>query len=65
MNETGQKIKQLRLSRNWTLQDLANAIGCRHRQTVHYWESGKNNPSSQTISKLSKAFGVSQSYFFD
>lgn len=65
MVNIGQKIKKLRTDRGWTLQETATAMGLKHRQTVHYWESDKDSPNTKSIAKLAKVFNVSPAYFFE
>ena len=50
----GEKIKELRKSKNMTLEDLSKKSGLAMASLTHY-ETGKNVPSLLSIKKLSEA----------
>lgn len=50
------RLRALRAERNWTQQDLAEAVGV-SRQTINAIESGKYDPSLPLAFKLAGAFG--------
>jgi len=53
------KLKQLRLKKNKSLQDVADSVGA---SKAHIWdlETGKSkNPSIELLKKLAECFGVS------
>ncbi len=55
----GEKIKELRISKNESLQELADAIGI---SKAHLWELERNNsqnPSLETLMSLAQHFKVS------
>ena len=54
----GKFILELRTSKGWTQEDLANMIPIT-RQAVSRWEQGKSIPDSSTLVILSEIFGVS------
>lgn len=56
MNE---RIKQLRLSRGMTQQQLADALDIKSYTTITKWEKGENVPQGRDLIKLSKLFNVS------
>ena len=59
MNE---KIRQLRLARKMTLEDVGNIVGV-GKSTVRKWESGDiANMRRDKIAKLAVALGVSPAY---
>lgn len=59
---TGERIKQLRLSYNMTLEELGNKIGV-GKSTVRKWETGIiENLRRDKIEKLANVFGVSPNY---
>lgn len=64
MNSIGNKIKNLRLSKNETQKDLANAL-CITYQSISKWENGINTPSIDCLKQLSIHFGVDINYFLE
>lgn len=54
----GKYILELRTSKGWTQEDLANMIPIT-RQAVSRWEQGKSIPDSSTLVILSEIFDVS------
>lgn len=58
----GEQIKQLRLERNMTLEELGNKVGV-GKSTVRKWENGMiANMRRDKIAKLASALGVSPAY---
>ena len=55
------KIKQLRMERNLSQQEVSNAI-CVSQRTVSSWENGENEPKASYIVKLAKFYDVSADY---
>jgi transcriptional regulator with XRE-family HTH domain len=53
----GARVRQERVAREWTLDDLSNAAGVSRRMLVNV-EQGTVNPSVGTLLKLSDALGV-------
>ncbi len=53
----GDRVKHERLSRQWTLDDLAQAAGLSRRVVVNV-EQAATNPSLATLLRLSEALGV-------
>lgn len=63
--EVGKKIKQLRLSRNLTLEEAGNLVGV-GKSTFRKWEEGMiANMKRDKIQKLSEVFDVPPTYFLD
>ena len=58
------KLKELREKNAYSLQDLADKIGV-SKQSIHKFENGIVNASSETVLKLSEVFNVPYFYFFD
>jgi len=58
-----QKIKELREQRGYSLQQLADMVGV-SRQSIHKFENGLVNPSSETLLRLSQVFNVPYGFFF-
>ena len=55
------RIRDLREDRDLRQIDVAEAVGIDQRSLSNY-ETGKNNPDSETIIKLASFFGVSCDY---
>lgn len=54
----GGRIRELRLERGWTQEQLAERVGLKQKQISSY-ERGANVPSSHTLIRLAKAINVS------
>ena len=61
MNEFGDRLKELRESKNLTIRQLSKELGISH-VAVHRWESGKRYPSYEYLIMLAKFFNVSTDY---
>ncbi|QSO52080.1 helix-turn-helix transcriptional regulator [Alicyclobacillus curvatus] len=57
-------IKQLRLERSWSQQELAEVLGV-SRQTIHALEIGKYDPSLPLAFRIAKAFNKQIEDIFD
>ncbi|MGP0089729.1 MAG: helix-turn-helix domain-containing protein [Xanthobacteraceae bacterium] len=58
----GARLKELRIKKNKSLQDVANAVGV---SKAHIWEierGSSKNPTMDLLNKLADHFGVSVSY---
>ena len=70
MQFNGEKLKQLRLERNWTQYDVAEHLAAtgkfrgHTRQRVHQIETGAH-ASARTICALCEVFKVPPEHFFD
>lgn len=53
----GQKIKELRIKRGMSQEQLANAISI-SKSSISEWESCKRAPRMSTLRKIAKALGV-------
>lgn len=63
--DRGAKIKQLRLEKGWSLQDLGDRLGV-GKSTVRWWENGEiASLKAETLKAIADAFGVSPLEFFD
>lgn len=58
---TPERIKELRLSRHWSLQQLGDRCGVT-KQSVHAWETGKQRISLQSMETLCDVFNVQMDY---
>ena len=54
----GCNIRKFREDKSWSQKDLAERLSVA-RPTISNWESGKAEPSSSQLTRLSKEFGVS------
>ena len=59
------KLKELRASRDFSQEDLANLVGVR-RETIARLEKGQYNPSLKLAIDIAKVFGktVEEIFFF-
>jgi transcriptional regulator with XRE-family HTH domain len=58
----GARLKELRIKKNQSLQDVAEAVGA---SKAHIWEierGGSKNPTMELLNKLADHFAVSVSY---
>ena len=61
----GEKIHELRIKNNMTMDDLAHELGVQ-RSAINKYEKGiVVNLKRSTISSLCRVFGVAPSYFLD
>ena len=63
MKVFGERLKDLRHEKNLTQQQLANELSV-SGNTVHAWETNKQEPSMAMLLKLSSIFGVSLDFLF-
>lgn len=56
--EIGDKIKELRKEKKLTQKELASAIGVT-QGVIHFWETGRNKPSTYNLILLSRVLGRS------
>ena len=63
-NIIGVRIKELRIKKNMTQQDLADTIGNITATGVSYWEHGKAKPDTSAILKLSDFFDVTIDFLY-
>jgi len=61
----GAYIRQLRIARGMTQQELANKCGYGHRATISCVEKGKSNIAFDTLPALSQALGVAPQDLFE
>lgn len=61
VNSLGDKIKTLRLKRNFSQKDLAQKIGV-DVSMIGLYENGFRKPSLQTLIRIAYVFGVSTDY---
>lgn len=61
----GARLKELRVKKNRSLQEVADAVGA---SKAHIWEierGGSKNPSMELLKRLAEHFDVSVSYLVD
>lgn len=54
-------VKQLRLERGWSQQEVADRVGL-NKMTISQYENGKRKPSFEMIEALASAFHVDLNY---
>jgi transcriptional regulator with XRE-family HTH domain len=57
MSEIGKEVRRLRKERDWTQEQLAVYAGS-SQPTINQIESGARNPSTRTLEKIARAFGM-------
>lgn len=63
MEDVGKKIRELRIQQGYTLKDVADKTNLTS-SFLSQLERSKTSVTLQSLSKISKALGVPQSYFF-
>lgn len=58
MNEIGKRIAELRKEHGMSQEQLSEETGI-HRVLIGKYETGKNEPSAQSLKKMADALGVS------
>ncbi len=61
MNVFGRRLRNLRKSKNWLQEDLANRLGI-SRSAIAQWERGHREPDFNTALTLARMFEVSLDY---
>ncbi len=61
--EFSEKLKQLRLSKGYGVNQLAMKSGVSASQISRFEKGERKDPTFETVKKLSHALGVSTSYF--
>lgn len=54
----GERLRYLRMANRLTQREVADILKI-HRTTYAYYETGRSNPDLETLSALSRIFGVS------
>ena len=57
------RLKELRLEKGETLRSMGELLGINNAAYYHY-ETGKHQPTMETILKIAEHFGVSTDYLF-
>lgn len=63
-SDTGEKMKQLRIARNFSQQEIADLMGV-SRQYISRWESGERNINIDQLMQYAKIMQVTLDYFSD
>lgn len=64
MNDLGNKMKQIRIARGYTQDDIAEMMDVK-RTTISNWEKNVRMPSADKLIQFSKIVGVTLDYFSD
>ena len=56
-----ERLKELRLKKGLAQKEIAEVFGIK-QPNYQQWESGKRNPTSETLEKFADFFGVSMDY---
>ena len=60
-----QRLKQLRLARGWSLDDLSESLnGLVTKQALSKYEKGLSQPSIKVVTKIAELFGVKSANLF-
>ncbi|USS89985.1 helix-turn-helix domain-containing protein [Fructilactobacillus cliffordii] len=65
MSSLGNKLTNLRESKNWTKTYVANLIGFNSMQKYANYEYGTREPDNETLKKLANIYDVSTDYLLD
>lgn len=57
----GDKLKNLRISKNLSQDDLGEILGVR-KSSISNWENNKATPTYETLTKLAEYFNVTTDY---
>lgn len=58
VKETGIRIKSLRISNGYSVEDVAGYMGFTGPQAVYKWEWGRSLPTVDNLFALSRLYGV-------
>ena len=58
MRATGTRIKEIRSSQNFTVQEVSEYMGFENPQAVYKWQRGEALPTVDNLFALSKLFDV-------
>lgn len=59
--EFSQNVKNLRLEKGWSQQDLADRVGL-NKMTISQYENGKRKPSFEIVMALAHVFNSDMNY---
>jgi Zn-dependent peptidase ImmA (M78 family)/DNA-binding XRE family transcriptional regulator len=60
-----QRLKQLRLARGWSLDELSECLGgLVTKQALSKYEKGLSNPSLKVVAKIAETFGIKTAQLF-
>ena len=60
-----EKIKELRLLKGWSQQELAEKTGYKDKSSISLIEKGQTDITQTMLKKFAEVFGVEPTYFFD
>lgn len=61
----GEKIKELRIQKAWTQDELAKKMGYKSKAIISLIENNKTDVNQTNLKRFAEVFGVSPSYFFE
>ncbi len=64
MKETGKKLKEIRLKKGWSQEELAERAKVNLR-TIQRIENNENSPSGKTVRLICEALEINVEYFFE
>ena len=62
MSSFGERVRETRIARGMTQQELADAIGMKSRSTINKIELGSRNTKLDTATKIARALNVDPDY---
>lgn len=62
MSSFGERVRETRIARGMTQQELADAIGMKSRSTINKIELGSRNTKLDTATKIARALSVDPDY---
>lgn len=63
MSSFGERVRETRIARGMTQQQLADAIGMKSRSTINKIELGSRNTKLDTATKIARALNVDPDYY--
>lgn len=57
----GERIRQKRIEKGWTQDDLRKRMGYTSRATIHYIESGRNDLTASKLKMIADVLGTTPS----
>ena len=58
-----EKLREARLKKGLTLQEVADILGYKTRASIHHWETGYRLPKLASLKKLAKLYEVDILHF--
>ena len=61
----GERIKELRVNKEVTQEELCKKIGVKNRSSLANWEANRITPDYETLQKIASYFGVTIDYIIN